>query len=309
MASLAEGEWRGPWIEAFLEFCAAEKLPVDFVSSHPYPTDFPLDEGGHYVERTRPVEATKTDLQWLRRTISASAFPTAEIHLTEWSSSPSPRDHSHDSLPAATYVVKTNIEASGLVDSLAYWTFTDIFEEGGAGDTIFHGGFGLLNFQGLAKPTFHAYRFLNQLGDVEIARGDGFIVTRKAGEQSPRILIWHYPAEIKDSILLTKSPEAADRIRQSGTSTRISISLKNLAPHQALLVEVLDSENGFVLPAWKAMGSPEPPTREQASRLREASFRTGKMTLTADSNGTLEWQGEMAPWALWLIREAGPQVA
>ena len=34
------------------------------------------------------------------------------------------------------------------MDSLAYWTFTDVFEEHGAGDTAFHGGFGLINYQG-----------------------------------------------------------------------------------------------------------------------------------------------------------------
>jgi hypothetical protein len=30
-------------LEQFLEYCAGEKLPVDFVSFHPYPTDFALD--------------------------------------------------------------------------------------------------------------------------------------------------------------------------------------------------------------------------------------------------------------------------
>ena len=63
-----------------------------------------------------------------------SAFASAEIHLTEWSTSPSARDFTHDFPQSAAYILKTNIEASGLVDSLAYWTFTDVFEEHGAGD-------------------------------------------------------------------------------------------------------------------------------------------------------------------------------
>jgi len=97
--------------------------------------------------------------------VNESPFPKAEIHLTEWSSSSSPRDFSHDYLPAATFVVRTNLDSIGLVDSLSYWTFTDVFEEGGAGNTIFHGGFGLINYQDIVKPTFHACRFLHALGD------------------------------------------------------------------------------------------------------------------------------------------------
>lgn len=129
-----------------------------------------------------------------------SPFPKAEIQLTEWSSSPSSRDFTHDCLPAAAFLVKANIESAGLVDSLSYWTFTDVFEEKGAGDTIFHGGFGLVNYQGIVKPAFHAYRFLNPLGDEVIARTNGVIVTRKKSTGKLTALIYNYPSEVKISL-------------------------------------------------------------------------------------------------------------
>jgi beta-xylosidase len=34
---------------------------------------------------------------------------------------------------------------------MSYWTFTDIFEENGPVPSPFHGGFGLINFQGAAQ--------------------------------------------------------------------------------------------------------------------------------------------------------------
>ena len=57
-----------------------------------------------------------------------------------------------------------------------YWTFTDVFEEKGGGEEIFHGGFGMINFQGLVKPSFHAYRMLNQLGDEKIYYKDPLFI-------------------------------------------------------------------------------------------------------------------------------------
>lgn len=150
-------------------FCAKENLPLDFVTTHPYPTDYALDpETGRGRDASRYVYSTYDDINWLRSVLAKSKYPKAEIHLTEWSTSPNSRDAMHDHLPAAAYIMKVNLDCIGLANSLSYWTFTDIFEEKGGGETIFHGGFGMINFQGIVKPSFHAYRMLNQLGDKKL---------------------------------------------------------------------------------------------------------------------------------------------
>jgi xylan 1,4-beta-xylosidase len=82
---------------------------------------------------------------------------------------------------------------------MSYWTFTDIFEENGPVPSPFHGGFGLVNFQGLRKPAFYAYQFLNRLGNVELASGDpdSWACRDARGVQ---ILFWNYtPPATKES--------------------------------------------------------------------------------------------------------------
>ena len=54
--------------------------------------------------------------------------------------------------------------------SMSYWIFTDIFEEAGPRFTPFHGGFGMLNTQGINKPVSYAYQFMNRLGNIELAK-------------------------------------------------------------------------------------------------------------------------------------------
>lgn len=151
MDDLDSLQWHGVWIEDFLRFCAAENLPVDFVFCHPYPTDWALDGQGQSRGRSRSRDSLHADMTWLREAVARSAYPNAEIHLTEWSSSPSPRDCEHDWLPAADYIVKSNLDCAHLADSLSYWVFTDIFEEGGGGPETFHGGFGLMSMHGIRK--------------------------------------------------------------------------------------------------------------------------------------------------------------
>jgi xylan 1,4-beta-xylosidase len=303
MKDLGEGQWKGIWIEAFLLFCEKNKLPVDFIACHPYPTDFPLDTGGIHAPRTRPATSTRDDLQWLRKVVDASAFPRAEIHLTEWSSSPSPRDHSHDSLPAATFVVRANIEATNLVDSLAYWVFTDVFEESAAGDTIFHGGFGLINFQGIVKPTFHAYRFLHQLGDEEIARAPGFLATRETATGAICLLAYHYPPELREAPLLTSSPAAAEKILALGQPQSIELEIRDLPAGSEFVVETLDPTHGFCLAAWKEMGSPEPPSREQLAILRQAATAVKREIFTIDATGTFQLNRIVEPWTVLMVKQ------
>lgn len=179
-----------PWFREFSEYCSRNELPVDFFSCHPYPNTWSIDTEGNQLTGYRDRSAARDDLSWLARFRDASCAPEAEIHLTEWNSSPSPRDLVHDTCFMVPFVIESYVSATGLADSLGYWAFTDLFEENGLGDGPFHGGFGLLNVHGIPKPAFHAFEMLSRLGDEELARGDGWIATRDAG--GVQLLFWNY---------------------------------------------------------------------------------------------------------------------
>ena len=291
--------WHPTWIEDFFGYCQKNLLPVDFISTHPYPMD--MMYRGKNVHRS--VNSTRDDLRLLRHIVDASPFPKAEIHLTEWSSGASSRDHTHDSLAAAAYIVKCNLDSIGLVDSLSYWAFSDWFEEQGAGDTPFHGGFGMLNYQSIPKPVFHGYRFLNALGDELLARTDGAIITRDQQSRRVTALAYNYPAEMTTSLPSTSSLAEADAISSTGSSRQIEISLSGLAPGTTFEIEVLDKLHGNATEAWEEMGQPSPPTREQAEALRKAAWGTRKELVRADPSGRLVLQRTLEPWSVVLVRQ------
>lgn len=297
-------DWKPVWLEVFLAFCHENKLPVDFVSTHPYPTDWAFDEHGTGMKLTRGLDATPKDLALLRRMIDASAFPKAEIHLTEWSSSSSSRDFMHDYLPAATFVAKANIDSIGCVDSLSYWTFTDIFEESGAGDTAFHGGFGMINFQGIAKPTFHTYRLLNTLGSEAIERTEFGIVTRDRSSGKVSALAYHYAPEIRQSMPSSyDSRDVADEILATGEPVELVFELDGLKAGAEFVLEIVDKEHGDALSAWKRMGAPEPLSREQTKQLKAAALATRTESHRVDTNGALRVELTIDPWSLVSLRQ------
>lgn len=292
--------WKGIWIEDFLRYCESENLPVDFISTHPYPTDYALDPvSGRSKDAIRYVHSLKDDMNWLRKTLAKSKYPNAEIHLTEWSTSPNSRDRNHDILPPAAYIIKANLDCIGLANSLMYWTFTDVFEEKGGGESIFHGGFGMINFQGLVKPSFHAFRMLHQLGDEKLYYNDPLMVTRSSQSGKITALAFNYPAEFEEHV-----PSAHDFNTYMNASPKsLDFRLTGLKAGAEFLIETLDKENGNVFDDWVEMGSPHSPSREQIRQLRELSWHTSKRVVKADSNGELHLTMQLTPWACCLIQQ------
>ena len=294
----------GPWIQDFVNFCEKEDLPLDFISSHPYPTTYPIGDGGGQFEMTRPVNCLKKDLTWLNNVIKKSKYKNAEIQLTEWSSSPSGRDYTHDYPQAATYIVKANIDCIGMANSLSYWIFTDIAEEGGAGLSTFFGGWGLINYNKIVKPAFHAYRFLNSLGDKEILREDGFLLSKNSKNGMVSGILYNYPAEVIEVVPISAgSNDVAEKTLNTGHPKQINLKLTGLKPNSKFELEIVDKEHGFAFRNWKEMGSPEPPTREQVQKLRIDAMNTLKFSISANNIGELNWKFDLSPWAVALIRQ------
>lgn len=302
--TLDDLDWQPVWVAEFLEWCAGRGLPVDFVSAHPYPTDWPLDEHGAGLRLTRGRDATITDLTTLRALIGRSSYPAAEIHLTEWSSSSSSRDFTHDFPHAATFVVRSILGSIGLTDSLSYWTFTDVFEEGGAGDAAFHGGFGMITYQGVPKPTLAGYQFLHRLGDEVIDRTSDSITTRHSDSGRVTALYLNYPAEVTTAVAASwDTPATAERELALGSPEARRLEWSGVPAGAEFAIERLDPEHGHVFGAWQGMGSPGSPSRAQVALLTTVAEDRGTDSLRADARGVLEAEITIPAWGIVLVDE------
>jgi xylan 1,4-beta-xylosidase len=180
--------------EAFEKYVVANNVPAEFVASHAYGVKQGfLDADGSAGTVLDPSpDAVNGRMQHSRELLAHSGRPGMELHFTEWSSSYTPSDPIHDQYHEASYILDKIKRASPYVDSMSYWTFTDIFEEAGPRFTPFHGGFGLLNLEGIRKPAFFAYRFLSQLGEQDVASDDAQSWITRSADGSIQALVWDY---------------------------------------------------------------------------------------------------------------------
>ncbi len=184
-----------------IDFCSRSALPLDFISTHSYGVrqGF-LDEfGTSGTILAKNAWSVSADMLNSRKQISGSSMPRLELHYTEWSSSYTPADPIHDSYHEAAYILEKIKQVGNAVNSMSYWTFTDIFEEAGPRFTPFHGGFGLLNYQGIKKPAFYSYSFLNKLGQTELVNADSSSWVCKNGKGDIQVLFWNFTHTLPDS--------------------------------------------------------------------------------------------------------------
>jgi xylan 1,4-beta-xylosidase len=181
------------WVPELLEFAASRNIPVDFVTTHTYGVDGGfLDEKGQDDNRlsTNP-DAVIGDVRRVREQISASKFPNLPLYFTEWSASYNPRDPVHDSYISAAYILTKLKGTREYAQGMSYWTFSDLFEEAGPPPTPFHGGFGLMNREGIRKPAWFAYKYLNLLRGREVPTADAqTLIATDAGRTA--ILLWDW---------------------------------------------------------------------------------------------------------------------
>jgi xylan 1,4-beta-xylosidase len=191
------------WIKETLAYCQEHDVPIDFIASHAYGAmEGFLDEQGKGHTTLAPSPDSVIDgLPGVQGAIRNSKWPDLPVLVTEWGPSYSPRDPVHDSYFCAAWILHRLRRLPAGVTAMSYWTFSDQFEEPGPPNTPFHGGFGLLNVQGLPKAAYFAYRFLNELGDTELACDDPNVWACRSDDRggAVQVLLWDYHQPKQDA--------------------------------------------------------------------------------------------------------------
>ena len=281
------------WVPQLLAFCAEQRVPLDFISTHHYCVDAALVEGvpdGPMFYRG--VKAMREDAERVRAQIAASAFPNAELHFTEWNSSPAHEDvYGKDTAFTAAFALQTLKEVSGVVDSYMWWTVSDIFEESGLSIRPFTGKYGFVNQHGIKKPVFHAFRWLARLYDQEIPLDHTSARATRSTAGDVRILAWNLPEVIETNL-------GGGDWKTTGAMRADRFVLKGLHGRYRVRVWTVDDERGNALHAWRALGSPDYPKAGELAAMRAAAVPHCLRDEVIDCDGELTLAQELVPCAL-----------
>lgn len=274
------------WVPEFLAFCEANQLPVDFVSTHHYPTDA-LGKPGDDTE-TQLSDAPRDVL--IRRVREMhQAVGNRALCYTEWSSSSNPFFALHDEPYAAAFLFKNMLDVADLVHCYSWWTFSDIFEENYFSSQPFHGSFGLQTIHGVAKPTYRAMQLLHGLGHERLSV-DG---------THPTVDAWAVRTDARHvDLLLSNHAFPGHDIVPEVVTWHVAGSRK---PSSASVRRVDDAHCNS-RQAWVDMGSPDYLDASQVAELDDASqLMTEKMAIQPHDGG-FDIQLNLPPHAIAALR-------
>ena len=278
------------WIPPFRAFCEQENVPLDFISTHHYPSDDPLstfgmnDGSAAAFQMPSMEELAKMPKEEMEKAMSkffnrenknprdilfqmtskakqeAGDYP---LYYTEWNGS-----KEFDTSYQAAFVAQTIAYNEGLVEGYSFWTVSDIFEEMGLKGAPYKNEFGIQNNYGIPKPVYRVFQTLHEAGDqrleVEGNHPNAEVLALTDGKKAT-ILVYNHDLERR-----TVQPE--------------DIQLTLCGKIASIRKAVIDAENCNPKAAWEAMGSPKYPTKAELNTISEAARLVYQTVETVSGN-------------------------
>lgn len=239
------------WTEAFLKFCKKEGIRPDNITRHHYTVEFP-DRIGHCdYHKLEDQEMRFANLQSTRDIVdSFEEFKGLPIHLTEFSTSYTPKGVIHDTNINAAYLARQLSRLGDVNDAYSYWTFGDVFEEQGVPNSLFHGGFGMVAAGNIPKPTFWTFYFYKQLklfGSDCVYRDDKAVIVKN--DTGYAGILWNIDEDDRIMEYALTMPEA----------------------EYTLITKTVDESCCNPLKIWHDMGEPAYPTESETELIRSGA--------------------------------------
>ncbi len=264
------------WIPEFLKYTSENHVPVDFVSTHGYADDTVQNLFGTNEDIPMDDRVCRA-IAKVHRQIQDSAMPKLPLFWTEWNVQG--MNESRDTAFVGTGLSNTIRECDGLVDMMSFWTFSDVFEEGGPIPKPFEGQFGLRAKGGINKPGYYAFALLHQLGDQRLANPSKNVIVTRSSDGSLIIAAWN--------IVDPGQPPA---------QKEMTLVFRGVRPDASVSIVRVDEDHSNTLKAYAAIGKPLDPTEAQVEQMnRETALESpeqqklenGKLPLHLGSNALL----------------------
>ncbi|MBV8205194.1 MAG: glycosyl hydrolase family 39 [Acidobacteria bacterium] len=241
------------WVDRFLRDLEQRQIPIDFASTHVYANDTADNVFGTKEDIPRDQMVCRA-VKKVHDQIAASAHPNLPLIFSEYNASYMNEPEITDTVYMGPWMANTIRLCDGLVDVMAYWTFSDVFEEQGVVKTPFYGGFGLMAERNIPKPAYNAFGLLHRLGNRRLPLDSDSALATRTQEGKLEIALWNLvPAG------------------GSGGEKTIRLHVENTAANSHARLWRVDADHGNVLKAFHAMGSPASPNAEQIAELRKAA--------------------------------------
>ena len=196
--------------------------------------------------------------------LSLLAAQTRPSIFSEYNASYANEPNVTDSTYMGPWLATTISQCDGLVQNMAYWSFSDVFEEQGVTRTPFYGGFGLVAEDAIPKPAFNAFAMLHHLGDRRLKLDSDSALATLTADGALVLAVWNYAPPVGIGATYTLPPPSL------GPDKTMHLTFTGVSKSAGVTLYRVDPTHGNVMSAFDAMGRPATPSRDQILALQKA---------------------------------------
>lgn len=281
-----------------------KNLMPDFLSVYSYQYVAIDDNDKRYGRKSIDIDYMRNQTEILREVIKETGFQVPELHMSEWNFTISNRNVLNDSCNQGAYVLKNCIDMNGEVDLMAYWHALDSYSDYYDADNVLNGDSGMISRDGIRKPSFYAYVFMNRLLPNVIKKDENSIITTNGRDRY--VIACHNFKKLSAQYVFSEEEkitvETIDNYMENDESLKLQFRLENVKDGDYLVkIHMVNKENGSAQDIWKRLQYSKNLARDEMQYLEKSAIPRMEMKNVHVEGGVLELENVLMAQEIRLL--------
>eukprot|EP01084_Bolivina_argentea_P276706 472204_1 len=261
------------WIPEFPQWCKDNNIPLDWVSTHMYPTkSLAAKTHNGYFQVLQNLSKTIKAID-KNMGIGLTAYGCTTEPKPKNGKPPGEHDTSYNAACFTTFASQFQQLDSKQFELMSFTGFTDLWDQIGAFSNMFHNGLGWLTDRGVKKPTYWALQLL-----VDYASNRKYypVIRNNSNEENTTLELFVTINNDKNQIALFVMNWMLLNYPITNETVEINLVKTVGFPNKAIVYRI-DDDHCNPLKTWEQMGSPMYPTQKQIDMIANSSTLIGEM--------------------------------
>lgn len=284
--------WRERTIHPdFLSFCSFQYIAI-------------YEDEIRYGRKSIDSDYIRNQVAIMREVMEETDFQIPEFHIDEWNFTISNRNVINDSCEQGAYIMKNCIDLAGEIEMMSYWHALDIYSDYYDSEMVLNGDSGLITRDGIAKPSFYAFAFLNKLLPNVIAKDDNMIITTNG--RGRYVIACHNFKKLSSQYVFTEEDEIkVDELpnyMEDSEALNLKFVLNHMKNGNYLIKSFrVNREGGSVQDLWRKMEYAKSLSRDEMEYLKRSASPRMEMKNIAVKDEVLELENILAEQEIRLL--------
>ena len=277
------------WINEFLNYTSTLNVPADMVTSHLYPTD-------DVVAKTR--DGFSDQVRQAALNVSKYGLPYVHTEFNAGLGMDTPVNGDRPYTAAMVFHNHLALQGIANLDTLSFWSYSDLFEEGGMDSQPWHNGYGIMTIYGIPKPVYRMFEMLKALPPQSVpisithmADSSALIVNRTGSVSAGQVdIVVAVDTSMGNEVAVTaiiNNFDVPGFVISNKTVQLTFAGLKYAKISSTATLDRIDSTHANAIEVWIQAGSPKyPSATEIAAEMAASQLVPEEIPLSLASDGS-----------------------